>query len=99
MSIIFIGLIVQYGRCSTNGERCLTADGHWCCRDKSIGTDLPSVLSVLDQATRGVEDLHAAGIIHGDVKATNMLVFPGGRIKISDLGSARPIDHRSTLFS
>lgn len=57
------------------------------------------MLSVLDQATRGVEDLHAAGIIHGDVKATNMLVFPGGRIKISDLGSARPIDHRSTLFS
>ncbi len=34
--------------------------------------------------------MHAAGLVHGDVKATNAMIEPGGRVVLMDFGSARP---------
>ncbi|CAN6197585.1 unnamed protein product [Urochloa humidicola] len=47
--------------------------------------------SVMRQLLRGVERIHAAGIIHRDIKPDNILVSPGAAaVKICDMGLATP---------
>ncbi|CAN6299129.1 unnamed protein product [Urochloa humidicola] len=46
--------------------------------------------AVMRQLLRGAEALHAAGTIHRDIKPDNILVGPGGALKICDLGMAAP---------
>ena len=41
------------------------------------------------QAAEGLAHLHEAGFVHRDVKPANMLVGPGGLLKILDLGMAK----------
>ncbi|MFI1052184.1 protein kinase [Streptomyces griseoruber] len=53
------------------------------------------------QAARGVADLHAAGIVHRDVKPSNILLHTvsGGRerLLVADLGLAKSLAHASGL--
>src|SRR5262249_44879056 len=44
------------------------------------------------QACAGLETAHEAGLVHRDVKPKNLLVTPGGTIKIADFGIARSLD-------
>jgi serine/threonine-protein kinase len=46
-------------------------------------------LALLDQICRGVSAMHAAGVVHGDLKPANVLFGPGFRVVVSDLGLAR----------
>jgi predicted ATPase len=39
---------------------------------------------------RALSAVHAAGLVHGDVKATNAMIEKGGRIVLMDFGAARP---------
>ncbi|CAN6180140.1 unnamed protein product [Urochloa humidicola] len=49
------------------------------------------VRAMMRQLLRGAERIHAAGIIHRDIKPDNILVSPGGgAVKICDLGLATP---------
>jgi serine/threonine protein kinase len=47
--------------------------------------DLPQKLRAVQHAAQAVAALHAAGILHRDVKPGNILLYPGGA-KLSDLG-------------
>jgi len=44
------------------------------------------------QIVKGLAHLHRCGYVHNDVKLDNILVFPGDRFVLSDLGFVAPID-------
>ena len=47
------------------------------------------VLAALRQVASGIEAAHAAGLVHGDIKPTNILRSLRGEPKLSDFGVAR----------
>ncbi|WP_238008436.1 protein kinase [Dactylosporangium sp. AC04546] len=55
-----------------------------------------AALRAVADAARAVADLHAAGIVHRDVKPGNVLLHPGGG-KLSDLGLAQVFTEGVTI--
>lgn len=55
------------------------------CGDPAAVVD---ALHVVEEACRGVEALHARGLLHRDLKPANLLIGDADRIKVSDFGLA-----------
>src|SRR4051794_11377666 len=67
-------------------EQQLAANGPFSAREAAmIGVDL----------CRALASIHAAGLIHRDVKAQNVMREDGGRIVLMDLGTGREADGRA----
>jgi eukaryotic-like serine/threonine-protein kinase len=64
-------------------------------RDRLQGKamDLKALQTTLTQALRALSALHARGILHGDVKPTNLMIDHRKRIKVGDFGLARRVSH------
>ncbi len=56
---------------------------------QSDGIDLDFLRIALTGCLSALQFLHANGVIHGDIKPSNMLVDPQGRVKLGDFGLAR----------
>lgn len=62
-------------------------------------TEPPSIQQVLEfirQIAQAMQEAHAAGLIHGDLKPSNLMVEPGGVVRILDFGLATQADRDAT---
>jgi hypothetical protein len=52
---------------------------------------LAGKVDILWQVAKGLQYAHSVGVIHGDIRAGNILALPGGTVKILDFGAARTL--------
>jgi len=62
-------------------------------------TTLPveEVVDLGRQVAAALEHLHAAGLVHRDLKPGNLLISEGGAVKLCDLGLSRPVARGVTV--
>src|SRR5262249_31346608 len=53
---------------------------------------LDCLLSISLQVSNALSAAHAQGIIHRDIKSSNIIVTPGGQAKVLDFGLAKPLE-------
>jgi serine/threonine-protein kinase len=68
------------------------------CLERDGPLSLAGALSVVDQLASVLDALHAADVVHTDVKLSNILVGSGGRIYLSDFGKARHTHEHPALL-
>ncbi|UOX87100.1 protein kinase [Amycolatopsis sp. FBCC-B4732] len=59
-------------------------------REGALANDRVAALGL--QVLGALESAHRAGIVHRDVKPSNIMVLPGDRVKLADFGIARAMD-------
>ncbi|MES2824048.1 MAG: protein kinase [Pseudomonadota bacterium] len=59
--------------------------------------DAAQAINILRQIAEAMQQAHAAGLTHGDLKPSNIMVEPSGTARILDFGLARKVDTQTTL--
>ena len=62
--------------------------------EKARPNRLNTFLSLFRKVALGLDALHQAGFIHSDIKPINIMLAPGGVVKVIDFGQSCPIGHR-----
>jgi len=62
-------------------------------RNRRLSTHL--VARIVSEAAKGLAHAHARGIVHGDLKPSNVFLTLDGDVKLLDFGAARTIDQGS----
>lgn len=57
--------------------------------DKKERLKLPVILDIMTQTLSAMVYVHAAGVIHRDMKPANIILLEGGHVKLADFGIAR----------
>lgn len=64
-----------------------------------LDTQTPSISHVIDivlQVAQAMQEAHAAGLVHGDLKPSNLMQEPSGIVRILDFGLAIQADRDAT---
>ena len=65
-------------------------------QDKEHPLDLATVLGWMVQLAEAMEAAHESGLVHGDLKPSNLMLDPAGKVRILDLGLAFHDDAQAT---
>lgn len=55
-----------------------------------------TVLEFIRQIAEAMQEAHASGLIHGDLKPSNLIIEPAGKVRILDFGLAQKADAQAT---
>jgi len=53
-------------------------------------------INIISQVAEAMQEAHASGLIHGDLKPSNLMVQPDGKVRILDFGLASQTDAQAT---
>ncbi|HYD82214.1 MAG TPA: protein kinase [Paucimonas sp.] len=56
-----------------------------------------AALDIVHQVAQAMAEAHASGLVHGDIKPSNLMIEPAGRVRILDFGLARRVDYHATV--
>lgn len=62
--------------------------------EREMPNRLFGFLALFIRVSEGLRALHASGVVHTDLKPNNIMIAPGGVVKIIDFGQACRIGHR-----
>jgi tetratricopeptide (TPR) repeat protein/TolB-like protein len=68
-------------------------------RIKEGSMPVADVLDIACQIIAGLEEAHAQGIIHRDIKSANIMISPKGQVKIMDFGIAKLVSAAQSTWS